>query len=84
MQQRGKTNVRRLAKGIKPTVGVDPLLDIMQGTIVSTTGSKSIVTLADGSDVPDVYRLASYTPSNGDVVWMLRFHGDLLILGKQG
>lgn len=58
-----------------------PGLRLRTATVASFTGGTVTLTLAE-TTLTDVPRLASYTPTNGDIVHVLQAPGQLLVLGR--
>jgi flagellar basal body rod protein FlgC len=59
-------------------------LIMRRGQITATAASTVSVRLGDDtSSISGVARLASYTPTVNDWVWVLMWDGDAIVLGKE-
>ena len=75
--------MRRVGRIIKPT-NQEPTVQMRQAVVTAITSPTVIIQLSgDPVDIPGVHRLASYSPTVNDIVWVIKSGGDLLIIGKQ-
>lgn len=75
------SQARELARLLLET---DPTSNVklIQGVVASTQSGTITVTI-EGSDVPGIHYLDSYTPAATDTVWMLKNGPDYLVIGAQ-
>jgi hypothetical protein len=74
----------RLADALADLMGADtaaPYVRLRTGTITATGGAVVSVDLA-GATVDDIPRLASYTPTVGDVTLLLQAGPQLIAIGR--
>lgn len=81
-----RIGTRDITKVLRPMN--DPLEDTYvsrrQAKVIAVFGDVVTITFpGDTTPIPGVYRLASYSPTVNDIVWVDIKGGDLLILGKQ-
>lgn len=71
----------RLADAVADRLSLATTSPWTSGVVKSISGALCVVTIL-GDDYVDIHRLASYTPTVGDVVYLLSGGGQLFILGK--
>lgn len=70
-----------LARAVLAKANVPHLARARTATIVSSSGGTVTISM-DGANIASVPRLASYTPTNGDVVLVLMFNRQMVVMGK--
>lgn len=83
MKRNVLTSLAQEVRDPRPSV-TSPELKLRQG-VIDAVGSGDVDVTVGGSDVviTGVAYLASYSPTQGDTVWMLQNGSDLLVLGDQ-
>lgn len=63
-----------------------PVVGFFQAVVVATHTGPNRIDIHEAGDttvtIPNVSYMASYSPTNGDTVWLLRIDEDRIVLGK--
>jgi hypothetical protein len=84
-----QSTVDQLARIIVPPEDMRPSMQRRQvsirvaSVVANTTPTLTIRLSGDETDLPGISRLASYTPTVGDVVFCLVWDSVVLVLGKE-